>query len=53
MPCRAMVRPHSSLGNQTPTEARRALEQSEGYAHDPLAETETTEYEIHTRKLSL
>ena len=26
------VRPHSSLGNQTPAEARRALEQSEGSA---------------------
>ena len=47
------VRPHSSLGNQTPAEAHRALEQFERSAHDPLAETETKEYEIQTRKLSL
>ena len=31
------VRPHSSLGNQTPAEARRALEQSEGSAPRALA----------------
>ena len=47
------VRPHSSLKNQTPAEARRALEQFEGSAHDALAQTETEEYEIQTRKLSL
>ena len=47
------IRPHSSLGNKTPAEARRALEKSEGSVHDTLAETETKEYEIHTRKLSL
>ena len=47
------VRPHSSLGNQTPAEARRALEQFEGYAHDALAQNETEEYENQTRKLSL
>ena len=47
------VRPHSSLENQTPAEARRALEQLEGSAHDALAQTETEEYEIQTRKLSL
>jgi putative transposase len=47
------VRPHSSLGNQTPAEARRALEQFADPEHDPLAETETKEYEIQTRKLSL
>ncbi len=47
------VRPHSSLGNQTPAEARRALEQFEGSAHDALAHNETDEYEIQTRKLSL
>lgn len=47
------VRPHSSLENQTPVEARRALEQIEGYAHDALVQTETKEYEIQTRKLSL
>ena len=36
------VRPHSSLGNQTPAQARRALVQNK-----------TEEYEIQTRKLSL
>ena len=47
------VRPHSSLGNQTPSEARRALAQFEGSAHDALAQTDDEEYEIQTRKLSL
>lgn len=47
------VRPHSSLDNQTPAEARRALEQFEGPAHDALAQTDDEEYEIQTRKLSL
>jgi len=47
------VRPHSSLGNQTPAEARRALEQFEGSAHNALALNEAKEYEIQTRKLSL
>ena len=47
------VRPRSSLENQTPAEARRALEQFEGSAHDALAETDDGEYENHTRKLSL
>ena len=60
------VRPHSLLGNQTPAEARRALEQFEGSAHDhcqavvceennerALAQTDDEEYEIQTRKLSL
>ena len=47
------VRPHSSLGNQTPAQARRALEQLEGSAHDALAQTSDEEYEIQTRKLSL
>ena len=35
------VRPHSSLGNQTPAEARRAHEQFEGSAPDALAQTKT------------
>jgi putative transposase len=35
------VRPHSSLGYQTPAEARRALVQYEGSAHTALARTET------------
>jgi len=47
------VRPHSSLGNKTPTEARRALEQFEGSTPGALAQTEIEEYEIQTRKLSL
>jgi hypothetical protein len=47
------IRPHSSLGNQTPAQARRALEQFEGSAHDALAQNDATEYEIQTRKLSL
>lgn len=47
------VRPHSSLGNQTPAEARRALEKLEGSAHDALAQRDDQEYETQTRKLSL
>jgi putative transposase len=47
------VRPHSSLGNETPADARRALEQFEGSAPDALAQTDDKEYEIQTRKLSL
>ena len=34
------VRPHSSLGNPTPAEARRALEQTGGAAPDALAQPE-------------
>ena len=47
------VRPHSSLGNQAPAQARRALEQFEGSAHDALVQNETEEYAPQTRKLSL
>ncbi|SLN77093.1 Integrase core domain protein [Ruegeria meonggei] len=60
------VRPHSSLANKTPAEARRALEQFEGSAHDhcqtvvcevnnerALAQTDDQEYENQTRRLSL
>jgi putative transposase len=47
------VRPQSSLENQTPAEARRALEKFEGSAHDALAQNDDDEYEIQTRKLSL
>jgi putative transposase len=47
------VRPHSSLGNQTPAEARRTLEQFEGSAPDALAQTDNEEYEKQTRRLSL
>ncbi len=35
------VRPHSSLANKTPAEARRALEQSQGSAHGALAQPKT------------
>ena len=35
------VRPHSSLGNQTPSDARRALAQSEGSVPHALAQPET------------
>ena len=53
MPCRAVVRPHSSLGNQTPTEAYRTLEQFEGPAPGAPAQTDDGENENQTRKLSL
>ena len=39
------VRPHSSLENKTPAEARRALEQSEGSAPGALAQPETDYYQ--------
>ena len=47
------VRPHSSLGNQTPAEARRTLEQFEGSAPGALAQSDDGEYESQTRRLSL
>ena len=47
------VRPHSSLGNQTPAEARRTLELNESSAPGALAQTETEDYENQTRRLSL
>ncbi|WP_121143690.1 IS3 family transposase [Roseovarius halotolerans] len=47
------VRPHSSLENQTPAEARRTLEQFEGSAPGALAQTDDEEYENQTRRLSL
>ncbi len=39
------VRPHSSLGNKTPAEARRALEKSAGNAPGALAQPETDDYQ--------
>jgi len=39
------VRPHSSLGNKTPAEARRALELSEGPAHGALAQAQNDNYQ--------
>jgi putative transposase len=47
------VRPHSSRENQTPVEARRALEQFEGSAQAALAQTDDEEYKTQVRKLSL
>tara|TARA_B110000908_G_scaffold169775_1_gene227657 strand:+ start:718 stop:1212 length:495 start_codon:yes stop_codon:yes gene_type:complete len=47
------ARPHSSLENKAPAEARQALEQFEASAYAALAQTDDEEYEIHTRKLSL
>jgi putative transposase len=47
------VRPHSSLDNKTPAEARRALEQFEGSAPGALAQNTDEEYENQTRRLSL
>ena len=45
------VRPHSSLGNKTPAEARRALELLDGIAPGALATPETDDYQ--TQGLSL
>lgn len=45
------VRPHSSLNNQTPAAARRALELLDSSAHGALAHQQTHEY--HTARLSL
>ena len=39
------VRPHSSLGNKTPAEARRALELFDGNAPGALATPETENYQ--------
>lgn len=47
------VRPHSSLGNQTPQQARRALEQLEGSAPNPLALVRELEYQNPNCRLSL
>jgi putative transposase len=47
------VRPHSSLENQAPAEARRTLEQFEGSTPGALAQIDDQNYEKQTRKLSL
>ena len=47
------VRPHSSLGNQTPQQARRTLEQFEASAPDALAPDGEPEYPDPTCSLSL
>ena len=46
------VRPHTSLGNKTPTEARRTLELFEGSAPDALDHTKNDKYKNQTCKLS-
>ncbi len=45
------VRPHSSLGNLTPAQARRALALNDSSAPAALAQTETDDYQ--TSRLSL
>lgn len=45
--------PHSSLGNQTPLEARRTLALLEDTAPDALAMTPPANYQSQTGKLSL
>jgi len=47
------VRPHSSLNNQTPANARRTLELSEGSAPGAFAKANDDEYQNPTRRLSL
>jgi len=47
------VRPHSSLGNQKPAEARRTLEQFVGSAPGTLVQTNDDEYQNQTRRPSL
>ena len=47
------VRPHSSLGNQTPLEARPTLEQFESSAPGALAQTDQPNYQSQPRRLSL
>jgi putative transposase len=39
------VRPHSSLGNKTPAEARRALELPDSTAPGVLAQPKTDDYQ--------
>lgn len=46
-------RPHSSLANQTPQQARRTLEQFEGSAPGALAQDNGAEYPNPTCRLSL
>jgi putative transposase len=38
------VRPHSSLGNRTPAQARRAFEQDEAITHDALVQAQGASY---------
>ena len=45
------VTPHSSLGNLTPAESRRVLEQSEGSESGALAQPESDDYQQATLSL--
>lgn len=47
------VRPHSSLGNKTPVQARRELELCNGSSNDALANGRYIDYENQTCRLSL
>ncbi len=47
------IRPHSSLANQTPLQARRTLELLGGSAPGALAPEDKPEYQNQTRRLSL
>jgi putative transposase len=46
------VRPHSSLGNKTPNEVRRAMEELDAGATQPLAHADQPNYQSPTRRLS-
>ena len=47
------IRPYLSLGNQTPLEARRTLEQFESSAPGALAHNHRPDYQSQTRRPSL
>ncbi len=47
------IRPLSSPGNQTPLQARRALNQIKGSAPGALVQSETHDYQSQTRRLLL
>ncbi|EAU44273.1 Integrase, catalytic domain [Salipiger bermudensis HTCC2601] len=47
------IRPHSSLANQTPQQARRTLEKFEGFAPGALAPDDQAEYRNPNCRLSL
>ena len=47
------VRPHSSLNNQTPKQARQALELNAGSTPNGLAQSNSLSYQNQTRRLFL
>jgi putative transposase len=47
------LRPHSSLGNQTPLEARRTLEQFEGSAPGALAQKDCPDYQSQSKRCAV